>query len=91
MDEIREAISDSPKQNFLIVYLLAGRGVQYNGKHMMLLNEFDEICGFYSCWQIQREIEEISKTYPNSYQVAICASTREVLRSVHTGGCCGTA
>ena len=41
MDEIRKTVSESPDKNFLIVYILAGRGVQYNGKHMMLLNDFD--------------------------------------------------
>ena len=76
MGEIRKTVSESPDQNFLIVYILTGKGMQYNGKHMMLLNDFDQDCGFYSCWQIQRDVEEISKTYPNSYQVAICASTR---------------
>ena len=41
MEEIRKTVSETPDQNFLIFYILAGRGLQYNGKHMMILNDFD--------------------------------------------------
>ena len=91
IDNIKQRLSDSPKENFLIVYVLVGHGMESYGQQIMLLNEFNDKTRFYKHWSIESDIREIASSFPNSYQVAMLACSRQVKRaSIHTCGYGGT-
>ena len=86
-DNIKQRLSESPRENFLIVYIIAGQGMEHYGQQIMLLNEFNDKTGFYKHWAIENDIREIASTFPNSYQVAMFAASRQIMRaSIHSGG-----
>ena len=61
--------------------------MEHYGQQIMLLNEFNNKTGFYKHWTIESDIREIANTFSNSYQVAIIAASRQIMRaSVHSGG-----
>ena len=86
MSSIRTRLGAHPQTKHLIVYVLAGHGFNVSGKHIMLLNEYSKRTGFYKLWGIEAEIRDIARNYPNSFQVALFAGSREVLTSKHGGG-----
>ena len=59
----------------------------FNGKTVVLLNEFDSGESFYKIAQIEHDIRRYAYYYPNSYQVGLFACCREILnRNVNSGG-----
>ena len=60
-------LKDNPDKKVLIVFILAGHGMQMSGKQVVLLNEFNADTGFYKFWGIEENIRALSELYPNSY------------------------
>ena len=91
INNIKQRLRDNPQENFLIVYVVVGQGMESYGQQIMLLNEFNDKTGFYRHWSIESDIREIASTFSNSYQVVMLACSRETKRaSIHIGGFGGT-
>lgn len=74
---LKKRIQSNPLENFLIIYVLAGRGMCDDGRQIVLLNEYDFNNKFYKQWGVEAEIADISKFYPNTYQMAFFGCSRE--------------
>ena len=48
--DIKKRIKAEPKKNFLVLYVIAGHGMNQNGKQIVMLNEFNKSGGFYKAW-----------------------------------------
>ena len=46
-------LRNNPKEKILIVFVLAGHGMQMSGKQVLLINEFNKYTGFYKFWGIE--------------------------------------
>ena len=89
--DIKIRLKNNPDRNFLIIYIMAGHGMQCVGKQVLLLNQFDRSSGFYKKWGAEGDIRSIAQMFPNSYQLAFFACCREVwIKTVHSGGVSGT-
>ena len=98
LSQITEAISDiksrlslHPNQNFLITFVVTGRGVTDMGKQALLLNEFNEKTGYYNHWSAEEDILQIAKDFSNAYALAFFCCNRDVWLSSRIydgfGGC----
>ena len=98
LERINEAISDiksrlslHPNQNFLITFVVTGRGVTDMGKQALLLNEFNEKSGYYNHWSAEEDILNIAKEFSNAYVLAFFCCNRDVWISSRIydgfGGC----
>ena len=76
---IKKRLRDNPTKKFLIVFVLAGHGMQQGSRQVLLLNEFKEKAsgrGFYSTWSAESDIRDMARTFPNSYSIAFFTSRR---------------
>ena len=86
---IKKRLRDSPHKKFLIVFVLAGHGMQQGSRQVLLLNEFKEKSngkGFYKVWGAEADIREIARTFPNSYSIAFFTSSREIIEPKRLNG-----
>ena len=60
-------LKNNPEAKVLIVFVLAGHGMQVSGKQVVLLNEFNASSGFYKFWGIEEQIRSVAELFPNSY------------------------
>ena len=60
-------VKNNPDERVLIIYVVAGRGMQLNGFQGALLNQFDSKKGWYKFWGVEGMIRVIVKNYPNTY------------------------
>ena len=68
----------SPEETFLVIYVVAGLGIVYEGKQMVLLNEFDERTKYFKTWAIEHDIHAIAKSYKNTHSIAILRLSRKI-------------
>ena len=77
----------NPDKNFLICYCFACHGMHYNGRQIVILNEYDSKTKFYKYFNIENRIRFIAEDFRNSYQIAVFACCRETMvREKHTNG-----
>ena len=50
---IKERLRKYPDQTYLIVYCFAGHNMQKDGKHICIVNEFDETTNFYKICDVE--------------------------------------
>ena len=87
MKDISKRARDHPDENFLVFYIIAGHGMVFNGKTILILNEFDPSESFYKYAEIEQQIRRLAYYHPNMYQVGFFACCREILnRNLHSGG-----
>ena len=87
---IAKRLKARPDKTFLLVYALAGHGMQMDGRQIVLINTFDKKTGFYRVWGIEAEIRKYAKNNKNSYVIGLMACCREMhstkKHSGHFGG-----
>ena len=83
---IQKRIQEDPETNYLILYVIAGHGMNVKGQQVLLLNEFDKKTNWYKMLMVETKIRTLAKICPNSYQVAFFGCCREVYdKSFHNG------
>ena len=88
INDIKKRLCENPDQNFFIIYVLKGRGMMSNGQQVVLLNEYCKTTNFYKIWYVEASIRDIALSFPNAYQLALFACSREALNrtDIHFGG-----
>ena len=76
--KLSNRIKTHPNETFLIIYALAGHGMQVNGRQVLLVNDFDKNTAFYRMWGVENDIRTSAKNNHNSYQIALFACCREI-------------
>ena len=65
----------------------AGHGMLYEGKQVLLTNEFDPKKGFYKKINVEACVRDLTASHPNLYWIAIFACCRELYDpQKHSGG-----
>ena len=83
---LAKRIKARPDETFLIVYALAGHGMQCNGRQVLLVNDFDKKIAFYKMWGVENDIRTSARNNRNSYTIALFACCREIHSTQrHTG------
>ena len=80
-------LRENPNEKILIVFILAGHGMQMAGKQVVLLNEFNRGTAFYKFWGIEGQIRATAELFPNSYQIGIFACCRQIYLQSRDAGC----
>ena len=75
---IAKRLKASPDKTFLLLYALAGHGIQLDGRQVVLINTFDKKTGFYRIWGIEAEIRKYAKDNANAYVIGLMACCREI-------------
>ena len=86
---IKNRLKENPDKKYLIVYVLAGHGIQSAGRQVVLMNEFHKRTGFYKFWGIEGDIRDIARKYQNSFQIAFFACCREIWSQSAHSNCFG--
>ena len=86
---ISKRLKAHPDQTFLLLYGLAGHGMQVHGRQVLLTNTFDKKTGFYKMWGVENDIRTLSKNNTNSYIIALFACCREIHNSQSHSGLFG--
>ena len=83
---IAKRLKASPDNTFLLVYALAGHGMQMDGRQIILINQYDKKTGFYKLWGIEADIRRLAKANTNAYIIGLFACCREIFSSTkHCG------
>ena len=85
--DINRRCRENPDKKLLIVFVLAGHGMQVGGQQVLLLNEFKN--GFYAWFAVEGTIRVRAEFYSNIYQIGIFACCREIHGSKDHYGCFG--
>ena len=85
--KITRRLQKDPDTNYLILYVIAGHGMNQNGQQVIVVNEFDKPKGFYKLFAIEANIRIIAYYNQNSCQYAFFACCREVYDGkIHSEG-----
>ena len=88
---IQKRLNSDKDKKFLILYVLAGHGMNVKGQQVVLLNEFDKQSNWYKMLNVEAKIRVIAQMNPNSYQLAFFACCREIYdKTYHIGAPKGT-
>ena len=86
---ILKRIKSEPKKKFVLVYLIAGHGIQTGGLQTVVINEFDEKTRFYKIWGVESDIRDWTENNANVYIVCFFACCRELHNATRHSGCYG--
>ena len=75
---ILKRLKASPDKKFLLIYALAGHGMQMDGRQVVLINTYDKKTGFYRIWGIETDIRNLAKNNSNAYLICLLACCREI-------------
>ena len=75
---IAKRLKASPDNTFLLVYALAGHGMQMEGRQIVLINQYDSKTGFYKLWGIEADIRRLATANTNAYIIGLFACCREI-------------
>ena len=67
-----------PTVNYLIISVFVGRGFIKNGRHQMVVNEFDKKTAFYKLLSAESLLRNLAAKYPNAYTIGIFGGTRQI-------------
>ena len=87
MRSLKNRLNDNKDKKFLIVYVIVGQGLHSHGQQIVLLNQMNNLTGFYKHWSVETDIRSIAFNFPNVYQVAFFACGRELWNSIEHVGC----
>lgn len=73
-----QKFKSDPDKNFLVIFVVAGHGMNDSGHQVLLINEFDDNTKFYKKFQLEKKLRTFAKMYPNTYNMAFCACCREI-------------
>ena len=76
--KLKKRIKKHPNETFLIVWALAGHGMQVNGRQVLLVNTCEKKTAFYFMWGVENDIRNIARDNQNTYSVALFACCREI-------------
>ena len=83
---INSYLSDHKHEDTLVTYLIAGHGMEVEGKQCFVLNELDPKTHFYKFWNAEYWIRWLARKYPRSYHTVYFACCREHYnKEKHTG------
>ena len=72
--------------NYLVIFLFAGHGMLYEGRQVLLYNEFEKSTRFYKMFLAEQKLRSFAELYPNAYLIGIFACCRQLHdTNVHTG------
>ena len=81
----------SPETKFLVIFAIAGHGMQMDGRQIAVVNEFDKRTGHYKKWNVEHDIRLIAERNRNVYVMGLFACCREIFNAQrHTGYFGGT-
>ena len=69
--------ADQGTTRYLFLFVVAGHGMNYEGRQVVLLNEFDAKRKFYKWWNIEERIRKFAARFENSHFLAFFACCRE--------------
>ena len=75
--QLNMRIENDKETGYLVVYILAGHGIQRDGNQTLLTNEFDKQQKFYKCYPVEKLMRIRAKNYANSFHLGIFACCRE--------------
>ena len=65
--DLQKRMQKNPETKFLVLYVLAGHGMNVKGQQVLLLNEFDKPTNWYKMLNVEAKIRVIAQMNPNSY------------------------
>ena len=81
-DILEEGKDSEPKVNYLVIFIVTGRGILKDGMGQVVLNEFNSATCFYHLVEIEKYIRETSRTFDtNSYFLGLFACSSELYNS----------
>ena len=64
--------------NYVLIFVVAGHGMNADGMQVLPLNEFDPNSNWYKMWNLERFIRTFAENCPNTHTMAFCACCREI-------------
>ena len=84
--ELHRLFKSFPEKTVLALSCFASHGMIFNGRQVILLNEFDSARGFYKIFGVEEIIRLLAQKYPNAYLAVIYACCREIFMVAHHSG-----
>ena len=85
--ELVKCLRKKPEEQVFIMYLFASHGGEFEGRQVIVINEFDKNNKFYKLYHSEKVIRLMAKNYSHSYHLCFYACCREnISRTTHTGG-----
>ena len=78
---IKKRIKKTPDNTFVLVFALAGHGMQMDGRQIVLINQYDKKTRFYKLWSIEADIRGMAKNNTNAYVIGLFACCREIFNN----------
>ena len=75
-----------PGETVLALSCFASHGMIFEGRQVILLNEFNSAKGFYKIFAVEENIRNLAMKYPNAYLVVIYACCREIYMVAEDSG-----
>ena len=66
----------------MIIGVFVGRGLIKNGRHQMVINEYDHKTAFYKTLAAESLLRNLSAKYPSAYMIGIFGGTRQIFEPV---------
>ena len=74
--ELAAKFKKEPEKNFLVIYVVAGHGMNVSGQQSLLVNEYNSRTKFYKMFSLEQKLRWMAEQCVNSYSMAFCACCR---------------